>query len=92
MAILFAEAKKSFVLLTENNELTSPLSVLFYEEYSNKDHLQNLINKYSDKLQCIVSHVELANPIIPFGKAQYPKIDDYADDVDTMSFLCNLDT
>ena len=81
-----------FVLLTENSELTSPLSVLYYEEYSNKDHLLNIINQYSDKLQCIVSHVELDKPVVPFGQAQFPEINDYADRIDTMSFLCNLDS
>ena len=27
---------------------------------------------------------------VPFGKAQYPTLDDYADGVDTMAFLQSL--
>ncbi|MEN8251038.1 MAG: acyl-CoA reductase [Bacteroidota bacterium] len=80
-----------FALFTENNNLTSPLSVIYYEEYKNKEHLNNILDNYSEKLQCIVSNAKVDKPTVPLGQAQFPEINDYADNVDTMEFLCSLD-
>ncbi len=39
----------------------------------------------SKDVQCIIGH-----GFMPLGKTQTPNIDDYADGVDTMQFLCGL--
>jgi hypothetical protein len=39
----------------------------------------------NDDVQCVVSKEH-----IPFGKSQQPSLSDYADGVDTMSFLLGL--
>ncbi|MBZ5857253.1 acyl-CoA reductase [Flavihumibacter profundi] len=72
------------VLLSENSSLFSPISQLNYEFYADKEKaLIELSNNNS--VQCIVGHGQL-----PFGKAQSPDWEDYADGVNTMAFLQEL--
>ncbi len=72
------------LLLVENESLFSPISQLHYEFYDDEKKLAEALRLQED-LQCIVG-----NGYIPFGKAQVPAIDDFADGVDTMKFLCSL--
>ncbi|MBS1505502.1 MAG: acyl-CoA reductase [Bacteroidetes bacterium] len=76
-----------FLLLTENQNLVSPIAVVYYEYYENQEDLNAKIAAQKDKLQCIVSAQGWYTASIPFGEAQLPAIDDYADGVDTMTFL-----
>jgi hypothetical protein len=41
-----------------------------------------------EKIQCVVGHAPPAT--IPFGQAQHPALWDYADGVDTMTFLTSI--
>lgn len=77
-----------FVLLQENEKLVSPISVLYYEYYSNEDDLQQKLNANAEKIQCIVGNGMLAT--VNFGQAQYPQVWDYADRIDTLKFLSDL--
>lgn len=79
-----------FVLLTENSNLVSPISVLFFERYIDQLDLQQKIQSHADKLQCIVSANGWYPGSVPFGTAQKPQVWDYADNVDTMKFLASL--
>ena len=79
-----------FVLVTESSEIVSPISVLFYERYQSEGRLQNRIIESADKIQCVVGNAGQGIQTIPFGKAQYPELSDYADGVDTMKFLAAL--
>lgn len=79
-----------FLMVRESEGLVSPLSVLFYEYYDDlttvREHLVG-----NDKIQCIVGDTSTIEWItVPFGKAQSPAIDDYADGVNTMDFLASL--
>jgi Acyl-CoA reductase (LuxC) len=91
-AILLVDQKEhldnGFVLLCESEKLVSPISVLHYQFYKTEDDLVNYILNNRDKLQCIVGKSELCT--VSFGQSQTPAIWDYADDVDTMKFLCEL--
>ncbi|MBZ4187892.1 acyl-CoA reductase [Niabella beijingensis] len=72
------------LLLVEDPSLFSPVSQLNYEFYGNRSNLTGeLVNNPS--VQCIVAH-----DCVPFGKAQSPGIDQYADGEDTLSFLLAL--
>jgi hypothetical protein len=71
-----------FLLLKESGGLSSPVSVLYYSYYSSDDSLASEINGIRDKIQCIAGKKH-----IPFGKTQYPKVWEYADNVDTLDFL-----
>lgn len=73
-----------FMLLKEDPGYSSPISVVFYEYYNDIDNLQQKLKNDVENIQCIVSEND-----IPFGKAQHPKLWDYADGVDTIDFLLN---
>jgi len=74
-----------FLMLTQSEKIVSPIAVLYYEYYKDEQDLQAKINSISNKLQCIVGNVSPA--WVPFGKAQYPGLRDYADNIDTLIFL-----
>ena len=74
-----------FLLVNSTDDLVSPTSVLYHQEYDSIENLQTILDSKKDKIQCIVG-----KDFIPFGKAQRPELWDYADDVDTMEFLAGL--
>jgi len=75
----------NFILLKEDKSLHSPLGVLFYERYENQKELENYLAENKENLQAIIGE-----KYIPFGAAQCPALNDYADGVDTMRFLETL--
>ena len=75
----------NFVLLRESEELFSPLSMVHYQRYESKNEIENYLKLHSDNLQAIVGH-----NYIPFGEAQAPKLNDYADGIDVMLWLNKL--
>jgi hypothetical protein len=77
-----------FVLLQETEKLVSPIAVIYYQYYNSNDDLTQKLSVLEGKLQCVVGNAPPAT--IPFGDAQCPGLDDYADRVDTMKFLVNL--
>jgi hypothetical protein len=79
-----------FLLLTPNQALVSPVSVVFHEEYVDVADLQLKINAIQEKLQCIVAAESWFPSSVSIGEAQQPRLDDYADGVDTMAFLTGL--
>jgi len=79
-----------FALFTQSRELVSPLAVIYYEEYSDEEQLSRNLQTHADKIQCIVSNINLNTTVVPIGDSQLPEIDDYADNIDTMAFLCNI--
>ncbi|QCK14831.1 acyl-CoA reductase [Mangrovivirga cuniculi] len=77
-----------FLLLKKtDNQIVSPISVVYYKEYKNKEELHNYLESANDKIQCIVGQDD---KFIGFGEAQNPKPWDYADNIDTLHFLSNL--
>jgi hypothetical protein len=80
-----------FLLLKEDSRFVSPLAVLYYEEYQNIEQLGLELIKNEDLIQCIVSNSKLPLSTIPFGQSQCPGLFDYADGVDTMKFLRELE-
>jgi len=80
-----------FLLLKEDTGIHSPLAVNYIEYYDSLDKVADKLKAQADSLQCIVSkHEEFHMPSIPLGKAQYPNVWDYADNVDTVEFLLGL--
>lgn len=81
-----------FLLLKEDEALTSPLAVLYYETYNNVDDLAEKLNTQEENIQCVVSniHLKLNKAAINFGQSQHPKLWDYADNTNTLAFLSNL--
>ncbi|MTI40841.1 acyl-CoA reductase [Fulvivirga lutimaris] len=79
-----------FLLLKESTDLVSPISVLYYEYYEIDKALRQTLSKFEEKIQCIVSKKGSWAGSLPFGQAQCPNLDDYADNVDTMKFIESL--
>ncbi len=71
-----------FLVLKETEDLHSPLGVLYYQRFENDQDMQAYIENAKNEIQCVVGKQH-----IQFGEAQCPKLDDYADGVDTMDFL-----
>ncbi len=79
-----------FVLLKEDSSMASPIAVLYYQNYKNIEDVNNYLSVNKENIQCIVSDDNNVKNAIGFGKAQYPELWDYADNVDTMEFLLNI--
>jgi len=71
-----------YLLLKESKNLSSPVSVLYYDFYKSKTAVKQESEHLKEMIQCIVGRHD-----IPFGRAQLPKLWDYADGVDTIEFL-----
>ena len=77
--------ENGFLLTKESDELFSPIAVLYYTRYENQQEVTDFLNTRKNEIQAIIGH-----DYIPFGQAQHPNLNDYADGVDTMQFLQNL--
>ncbi|UJP67151.1 acyl-CoA reductase [Mongoliitalea daihaiensis] len=79
-----------FLLVRESPELVSPISMIYYEIYTNQENLHARIDDLAAKIQVVVSKNGWFPGSIPFGKAQCPTLQDYADQIDTVDFLLQL--
>ena len=79
--------ENGFLILKEDENLFSPVSVVHYEFYKDLNQLNSTLKHQTEKIQCRVG-----TGGIPFGTAQQPKIWDYADGVDTIDFLTKIFT
>ncbi len=76
------------LLMTENAQIASPVSMVFYEFYENIENLAEILRGSADAIQCVVAKEKVEGlPSFYFGEAQKPRITDYADGVDTLEFL-----
>lgn len=71
-----------YLLLKEDKELSSPVSVLHYEYYDSQSTVKQQTELLKEKIQCIVGR-----NYISYGKAQSPNLWDYADGIDTLEFI-----
>jgi hypothetical protein len=78
------------LLLIENTDKASPVSVLHYEYYNDLAIFNHILPGLKDQIQCIVCHDEQVFDSIKPGNAQSPELWDYADGFDTMEFLLSL--
>jgi len=80
------------IILTENKAIASHIAGLYYETYSDRAALDQELAGRKEEIQCAVSHHPVSEvPTFGFGQAQQPALSDYADGVDTIAFLQNLD-
>lgn len=82
----FKMLDNGFLVLKEDMNFGSPIATIFYEKYQNLESLTATIESNKENLQCVVANNFMENEI-PFGKTQFPKLWDYADDIDTLAFL-----
>ncbi len=85
----FKLIENGFLMLKEDTHYSSPIASLFYEYYKNMDELKQKLVFEKESIQCIVGNQNIEN-IVPFGETQKPQLWDYADGVDTLQFLEEL--
>jgi hypothetical protein len=78
-----------FLILKEDPGFGSPIATVFYETYSSKEELAKRLEDNKENLQCIVTADKTVGKV-NFGESQQPSLWDYADNVDTLSFLQKL--
>jgi hypothetical protein len=75
----------NFIILKEDEQLHSPLGVLFYQRFKNQEDIESYLLEHKDNIQVVIGE-----NYTPFGQAQCPSLNDYADGIDTMKFLGEL--
>jgi hypothetical protein len=76
-----------FILLKESASLTPPLGVLHHEYYDDPGIPLREAESLRDTLQCVAGHGHL-----PFGTTQQPELWDYADNIDTIRFVLQINS
>lgn len=79
------------LILRADEQIASRIACLHYQYYDDSRNLAEHLIQNKDKIQCVVSSGELDGyEVVPFGEAQSPRLDQYADGVDTMKFLLSI--
>ncbi len=75
-----------YFLMSQSKEINPPISLIYYDYYDDLSQVCDLIKEKRNQIQCIVTNLKINNSI-RFGEAQDPKLDQYADNSDTINFL-----
>ncbi|MGE5357328.1 MAG: acyl-CoA reductase [Deltaproteobacteria bacterium] len=81
------------IILKKASSYISGIAMLNYEEYNNVDNLSQLLDTDREQLQLISSlngKITGLDIEFVFGQTQHPQLWDYADGIDTMTFLTQL--
>lgn len=79
------------LMLLEDDAITSRIATLHFERYTSKEELEKKLGSRAEEIQLIVAQPGFLNlNTFAFGEAQQPALSDYADGVDTLSFLLTL--
>lgn len=79
------------LILRRHQDIVSRIACVHYEYYTDLSELEEKLEDQMDKIQCIASNLSLKKlGSVRLGNCQNPRIDDYADGVDTMEFLTGL--
>lgn len=79
-----------YFILKEDRQNFPPFSVIFFSHYSDICILAPEIYEMKDNIQCIISKSNSLKNVTYFGLSQFPALHEYADNIDTIQFLCNL--
>jgi hypothetical protein len=77
-------------ILTESEQYSSPIPVLYYQFYENIETLKEKLLQEDELIQCVANDIFTSAKTVPLGSTQCPGLTDYADGIDTMKFLLNL--
>ncbi len=75
-----------FLILKQDEGISSPLSVLLFQFYENLEEVKAYVETHKNEIQCVVGNTEM-DGMVPFGQSQNPGLADYADGEDTLEFL-----
>lgn len=79
--------ENGFVILKDNEALHAPAAVVYTENYTSLNELNQKLATLEPELQCIASNSKEVENSIALGTTQLPALWDYADKVDTIRFL-----
>lgn len=80
----------NYLIFKEDINIASPISVVYFEYYSDVSKVKNHIENISEKIQCVISNIDIFEKRFNFGSAQYPGFLDFSDNIDTIEFLLNI--
>ena len=95
--------ENGFLLVKKDSGWVSPVGTIFVEFYNDLDSITTRIADYAEGIQVVTTRknwgdfLKILNsksselPIHKFGLAQCPKVDDYADRVNTVKFLQGIE-
>ncbi len=75
------------VLAQKQEELFSPVGVLYYQEYNDKNKLKALLAEQNEKIQVVVASENIFERTVAFGQAQCPDLFDFPDGENVLAFL-----
>lgn len=89
------------IIKEETGSYSSPIASLGYSFYDRLEEVHNEITSNVDKLQVVVAGEKVRGFLndsspgdspqrVGFGQTQHPRLNDYADGVDTIDFLLTL--
>lgn len=78
-----------FVLIKQERSLTAPLGCIFYDFYKDSEDLMAFLDQNQEQIQCVVGKNN-QHAYVNFGESQSPKLQDFADKIDSMQFLSQL--
>jgi hypothetical protein len=79
-----------FVIVKEDESLHSRLATVHYSFFDKPEEIQDYIIANNQAIQVVVSQKSKLWTSVEFGQSQAPKLNDYADNIDTMEFLLSL--
>jgi len=85
-------ASENLLLKEEEAQVASPISCLHFQHYKNEAFIHNYIKTNESAIQCVVSNTGFNIDSVEFGKSQSPTLFDFADNIDVMNFLLNLES
>jgi hypothetical protein len=85
----FEMLENGFLMIKEDTHYSSPIATLFYEHYDSPNQLSEKLKEDADNIQCVVASGFMDSEI-SFGETQKPKLWDYADNEDTITFLLKI--
>ena len=77
-------------ILTESEQYSSPIPVLYYEFYKDIEALKKKLLRDNEQIQCIATNAFTGPKTVSLGNTQSPDLADYADGIDTLKFLIAL--
>ena len=75
-----------FVLFKERDSLHAPVGLVNFSYYKDVREVNSWLKSENEEIQCVLSEVEGIHGL-SYGEAQKPTLPDYADNVDTLSWL-----
>jgi len=78
------------IILIENDKINSPVGVLHYKFYKFAEDIYKEINKNIEDIQCVSTSKLSKSFEVEFGRTQYPELNEYADNIDTLKFILTL--